>query len=303
MKKTLVALAVLAASGASFAQATISGTVATGFINNLAGTSQGLVSNTAWIGISASEDLGAGTSMSVYFGLNGDGARGAGAYRDDQTMTYKAPAFNVTLASTRSGGNQAGALVAPVSLWDGTFAAQNAEVISRAGIDAVVLNVPVGAVTLTGKYVEGAADGAATPGTTSLVAQASYATGPMKIVGAFTSTTFVTAPVADVITTSWDLHGTYDAGFAKVGLGFDSARRGKASGADTTATFFGVSVPVTKELAMGVNYGKRDVSNFAQFGAQYALSKRTSVNLSAGQVTNAATTKFNEYQLLLAHNF
>ena len=63
MKKTLVALAVLAASGASFAQVTLSGEFAYGFLATTDGagnTASGLGIDTGLLVFSAKEDLGGG---------------------------------------------------------------------------------------------------------------------------------------------------------------------------------------------------------------------------------------------------
>jgi predicted porin len=72
MKKTLVALAVLAASGASFAQATITGTYAFGYASTTGGgvaASSGLGTDTADINFAASENLGGGMTASAKMGI------------------------------------------------------------------------------------------------------------------------------------------------------------------------------------------------------------------------------------------
>ena len=313
MKKTLIALAAvasLATSGAAFAQATISGGVGFASIKNLTGTQQGLLNTGAWLDVAASEDLGGGMKVSAFMELNMDSSRASAgsAYSGDRNMTLSTPSFSLTLANSRSGGNQAAALVAPVNLWDGVWGAGG--VITRVNVDAAVLTVPMGGgLTLQGKYVESGPDYATSGGTTTMVVGGMYAAGPLKVAGfvnqsAFTPATAAVLAAAGVTnprTMSTDLSVTYDAGVAKVGLGYDSARRGKQDGTDDAAMLAGVTVPMGK-ASFGVNYGKRGNGSFNQFGAQYDLSKRTNVNLSFGNA-DTGTVQTNEYSLSLNHYF
>ena len=305
-------MASLATSGAAFAQATISGGVGFASIKNLAGTSQGLLNTGAWLDVAASEDLGGGMKVSAFMELNMDSSRASAgsAYSGDRNMTLVTPSFSLTLANSRSGGNQAAALVAPVNLWDGVWGAGG--VITRVNVDAAVLTVPMGGgLTLQGKYVESGPDYATSGGTTTMVAGGMYAAGPLKVAGfvnqsAFTPATAAVLAAAGVTnprTMSTDLSVTYDAGVAKVGLGYDSTRRGKQDGTDDAAILAGVTVPMGK-ASFGVNYGKRGNGSFSQVGAQYDMSKRTNVNLSFGNAdTGAANGQTNEYSLSLNHYF
>lgn len=300
MKKTLVALAALAATGA-FAQANITGAVGFGYQNTTAGA-KGLVNTDANLTIAASEDLGGGMKAAAKYALDSDGARGAGASRADASLALTTSVGQFVLANTRSGGNQAAALVAPVNVADGFFGGQNADVISRQAIDVLAYAVPVGSVTLAVKYVESSNDGSTTPNTTTTVLAGTYASGPLTATLAYNQSAFVVAPVADPRTTSYDLSVVYDAGIAKVGLGYDSARRGKANGTDTGAVLAGVSIPMG-QLSIGFNYGKRDVANFSQIGINYDLSKRTALNASAGYYTTNASVKTDEMKISLVHSF
>jgi hypothetical protein len=315
MKKTLIALAAvasLATSGAAFAQATISGGVGFASIKNLSGSSQGLLNTGAWLDVAASEDLGGGMKVSAFMELNMDSSRASAgsAYSGDRNMTLSTPSFSLTLANTRSGGAQAAALIAPVNLWDGYWGAGG--VITRSNIDAAVLTIPMGGgLTVQGKYVESGPDYATSAGTTTMVLAAIYAAGPLKVAAgvnqsAFTPATAATLAAAGITnprTMSTDLSVIYDAGVAKVGLGYDSTRRGKQDGTDDAAILAGVTVPMGK-ASFGVNYGKRGNGSFNQVGAQYDLSKRTNVNLSFGNAdTGAANGQTNEYSLSLNHYF
>ena len=297
-------------SGNAFAQANISGGVGFASIKNFAGTSQGLLNTGAWLDVAASEDLGGGMKVSAFMELNMDSSRASAgsAYSGDRNMTLVTPSFSLTLANSRSGGNQAAALVAPVNLWDGVWGAGG--VITRVNVDAAVLTVPMGGgLTLQGKYVESGVDYAPAAGTTTMVAGAIYAAGPLKVAGFVNQSAFTPATAATLAglgvtnprTVSTDLSVTYDAGVAKVGFGYDSTRRGKQDGTDDAAILASVSVPMGK-ASVGVNYGKRGNASFNQFGAQYDLSKRSNVNLSFGNADTGTATS-NEYSLSLNHYF
>jgi len=312
MKKTLIALAAVAAASASFAQVSITGSLSAATQKNLSGSHKGLspTDNTLVVGVS--EDLGGGMKLSASMVIENDQPRGTNWDRGDQVLTLAAPSYSLTFASTRSGGNQGAALIAPANLDDDQW---GSKVINREAIDAAVLSVPLTAAwTASYKYVEGknlagaAMSGGDTPGTVTHVLSAKYSANGLTAVGQFNSTSFDPTILAalqaanSARNTSTDLSVVYNAGFATFGLGYDSPRRGKPD-ADVAATLLGVAVPVGA-ITVGVNYGKRDAASFTQVGAQYDLSKRTNVNLSLGNDTQSATSGTNDqYRLSLNHSF
>jgi len=298
MKKTLIALAAVAAVSASYAQVTLTGSLSVATQSTLGGAKQGLAMTDNTFVLSAAEDLGQGMKLSAKFVVENDTARGSAFTRADQSIALSSAMGSLAFVNTRSGGNQAAALVAPVNLDAGTYNSTNT-VITRSAIDVVAVTVPL-AAGLAGsyKYVE-SGDGAATPAITTNVLGLNYVAGPLTVTGAFNQSTFASG--ADVRTTSTDLSVVYNAGVATVGFGYDAPRRGKANGTDEAATMFGVSVPAGA-ASFGLNYGKRDKASFTQVGAQYDLSKRTNVNLSFQTVDTGAATS-NENRLSLNHSF
>ena len=104
MKKTLVALAVLAASGASFAQATITGTYAFGFASQTGGgvaAVSGLGTDTADVNFAASEDLGGGMTATAKMGISG-AHRGNAVTGNTATVGIKSTSFGVVLGTIES---------------------------------------------------------------------------------------------------------------------------------------------------------------------------------------------------------
>jgi predicted porin len=94
--------------------------------------------------------------------------------------------------------------------------------------------------------------------------------------------------------------GGYDFGVAKLGLAYFDQKTTLATGADggkRTAYTVNLAAPVTKVITVGASYANYEVTlaaggtkpkaNIMTFGAQYALSKRTSIYGSYQLVTNS----------------
>jgi len=262
--------------------------------------------------VGVSEDLGGGMKLSASMVIENDTPRGTYWDRGDQVIALSTPAYTLTFANTRSGGNQGAALVAPANLADDQW---SSAVITREAVDAMAIALPLNAAwTVAYKYTEGkdgagaAASGAVNPGSITHTLMGKYSANGLTVTGQYNSSVFVDAIQTALVTanstrnTSTDLSVIYDAGVAKFGLGFDSARRGKKD-SDAAATVFGVAVPFGA-ASFGVNYGKRDAASFTQVAAQYDLSKRTNVNLSLGNDTQSANSGTNDqYRLSLNHSF
>ena len=316
MKKTMIALAAVAAVGAASAQVSITGSTTAYWMNTSDNTSAGLVLCGASVVFAASEDMGGGYSAAAKMELNLDGARAANNTRSDRSISLAGPIGSLSMLNTRSGGTQGMALVAPTNLWN-DYWGMGAGVLTRAAIDALVLAVPLSKeLTVMGKYLEGAPDGAAPPTGTSYAATAKWASGPLVIVADAVSTSYNDAARATLTgrgitaprTQSYDVSATYNAGFANFGLGYDSPRRGFQEGTDQGAMLASFAVPLGAASA-GLNYGLRDGQSIIQLAAAYSMSKRTTLNLSWGQYTNAPTAAgaavpaVVESALSLSHSF
>jgi len=94
--------------------------------------------------------------------------------------------------------------------------------------------------------------------------------------------------------------GSYDFGVAKLGLAYFDQKHTLSTGADggkRTAYTVNLAAPVTKVITVGASYANYEVTlaaggtkpkaNIMTFGAQYALSKRTSIYGSYQLVTNS----------------
>ena len=319
MKKSLIALAVLAASGASFAQVSITGNVTAGFQSsnvpkNAIGTdglvagaeasSSGFGVDTAEIVFSAKEDLGGGMKASAKLGLV-DAARGMTAGRPntgfgpgDTELGLSGGFGQLTLSSSRGADYLSGG-VAGVG---GTF--MDGRVFgARTSTDAVAYSMPVGPVTVGLSYAEKADTlglGVGTSGAASATSgrQAAvtvqYAGGPLAADAAYLSDIDVGGK------NHYRLSASYDLGVAKLGGGYESQSYDLNAAKSTTADLLvGVSVPMGP-VTLGANWAQRQVSetniaavdgtnNGYSLKAAYALSKRTSVSADYTSWTGRAT--------------
>ena len=102
-------------------------------------------------------------------------------------------------------------------------------------------DIAIGEVEATINF-ETATDGSTTPTTKSASLALVYAAGPVKVAGRYINSKNDTW-TGDTTKNSFDLGASYDLGMAKLGLGYDSKRRGKGTG-DKAAVTASISAPV-----------------------------------------------------------
>ena len=332
MKKSLIALAVLAASGASFAQVSITGNLTAGFASSDNGngvTASGFGVDTAEIVFSAKEDLGGGMKATAKLGLV-DAARGMTAGRPntgfgpgDAELGLSGGFGQLTLSSSRSTDYLSGG-VAGVG---GTFR-DGRVFFNRVSTDSVAYSMPVGPVTVGLTYSEAPnllGLGAGTSGAAVVANDISngfparqvalavqYANGPLSAdVG------YLTNDKIDTTENKNHLRGSvsYDLGVAKLGGGMERQTwEGTNFKLTVTDTLLAVSVPMGA-VTLGANWAQREISDqataadngsFNGYGlkAAYALSKRTAVSADYTNWANAVDAKKQSvYNLFLSHSF
>ena len=304
MKKTLIALAVLAASGASFAQVSITGNATYGYqvISKPAGTTGGFGIDGSSVTFASTEDLGGGNTVKASvvidktnrsgtgggdFGLNIGGAWGALDFSLAEGSDYLSGAF--------------------VGLDDKVFGALGP------ATDGVSYKTPAIIPGLTFSLSHSEADnafGAGAAGT--LVAQqrhntltAAYAAGPLSVNVGFR--TYDNQEVtATANKTRVRAKASYDFGAFALGAGVIETQ--KQSGTETL-TNVGASAPFGAfSLAADYGWNKNTAGNtrsgYGIVGA-YNLSKRTSVavkyyNYLAALADTSNTTRTD---MVLSHNF
>ena len=328
MKKTLIALAVLAASGASFAQVTITGNLTMGYQANTTGgvnsstDSAGFGVDTSEIDFMATEDLGGGMKATAKMALAGadrSGESGNGtATGRDASLALSSSVGTFTLA-TAKGADYLSAGIAGVGAYYSGF---DGKVLNaRSSRDSVTFAVPVGAFTLAAAYEEAATGlglGLGTTGDAAITGQSrsslsgTYSQGPIAANIKYLSySANANAKYKDETRAS----GSYDFGVAKVGLGAVVTNSGLNAGGKATDYLLGVSAPLGA-VTLGAQFVSRKIDDNAFTGqgtgtitgtaieADYALSKRTKVIANYARWTavngNDAST---QAQVLLAHSF
>jgi len=331
MKKTLVALAVLAASGASFAQATITGTYAFGYQSTTGGGApavSGLGTDTADINFAASEDLGGGMSASAKMGISG-AARGSAVTGNTATVGIKSSSFGVTLGQIESTNGIIGIGASGAS----GFGLDGKVISGSQTIDLLSLSVPLSsALTLGATYVD-RGNGAINPATSSaggfglgtgttgaadaqpsLGLSITYASGAIAAKADYTSWTkqdeISTATAAAMTNKSRiRLSGAYDLGVARLSVGYSNLDSTAVSGSKKE-TLVGVKVPMGAvtfglDYAIAQNVGVQDGSGYS-LGVGYDLSKRTNIGASIASYHAAAAVtaeNTNLFRVLVAHSF
>jgi len=329
MKKTLIALAVLAASGASFAQATITGNYTFGYLQSQAAgaaSQSGFGTDTAAIAVNASEDLGGGLKASAKVSLGGMQRDGAGT-GEDASVTLAGGFGSVTFGTVESTNG----LLAIGSSGAAGFGVDGGPISGSSNIDVISLSIPVStSLTLGASYVDrgavntvGTGLGAGTSGNAG--AQPSLTLGVTYRAGALAAkldaSSWTRENDADVVLSAtstgytqsrFRLSGAYDLGAARLSAGYSRATTQLAVVAETLV---GVAVPMGA-VSLGLDYGATDYSSLSgaavalanksgySLGASYALSKRTSVSASYKNWSTKGVDGSNTgFRTFVSHSF
>jgi predicted porin len=315
MKKTLIALAVLAASGAAFAQsATLSGSYVAGYQSTkVAGVrTAGIGTDTAAIALTATEDLGGGLKATAKVSLGNMMRDGAGTGEDAfVSLSGGFGTVMVGTVETDDGLARARAGVPGIGL-DGKVHAANPP------IDVLSYTSPQLApgVTVGYSYVDRGTTGtsglaAGTTGAASAqpshTANVSYGAGPISARFDVTSWTRQgdASVTANTTKNRFRVSGNYNFGVASLGLGYSSTKR--TTGTTAKETVIGLWAPVGA-AEVGMQYEVLDNAGVktkgTDFGAKYNLSKRTFVHAGYAQwKKDGAATTDNSFRVLVGHSF
>ncbi len=293
MKKTLIALAVLAASGASFAQSTVtlSGYIGAGYQSDSSAV-KGFAMTDSRIQLSGTEDLGGGLKASFVqqFRVNG-GVRGnADVLGEDSSLTLAGGFGTVSYAKTRGSTLLTNALLSGASLANDVWAGP----LTRKTIDSVSFTLPAfNGITLGVGRAEtnGTSDHNHNNGGEGTVQvntfSAGYVAGPLSAGIAFKGN-------QGAGSSKNEMFASYDLGVARIAAAYE-----KTSTDTDSKTALGVSVPLGA-LKAGVSYVSFGQKTYADVGVQYALSKRTSVEVATGDYTDWAN---RSTRIRVLHNF
>lgn len=292
MKKTIIALAALAATGATFAQATVSGKLGFAWQQSPKVAAdgshvQGLSMNDGEIYITATEDLGGGMSATARGGMTMRG-RGTAIADRDGTISLAGPMGALTVGNLRSCGplDAVKSGVVTGTVYEANESVNEVPLDKCSLIDAVIYTFPkMGDVTVNATYGEFNNSAETnqkgnTTGLTFTVLGATYASGPLMATADVTSYSAATSasqasglkPLDGWMRTR--VAGTYDMGVAKFGLGYQMWTWGKAD-----QMLASVAIPMGN-VTFGLDYMAR--------GAQGASSKGSAADNAALDAISAA---------------
>jgi len=333
MKKSLIALAVLAAAGAVSAQTvtlsgklgfayaktttTTAGTGATADVNGLGVTDGNFT-------LTAVEDLGGGMKMKAAMDVQSRGRTTAVAGRD-ASLTLSGGFGAVLIGAIEAGNGILGLGGAGAPVWgldNGVVlgAASNTDILRYytpdmsgfKGYVSVLDGNGTATVPGTGAGAGGMQDTALSQDATQV--GVTYGAGPVAVAADYTNyglnAVLAATPGAD---NRLRVSGSYNLGVAKLGLGYESRKSTAATNNGSRDWLIGVSAPFGA-TTVGLNYARRTADGVDQdatgidFGVQYSLSKRTLVAFQYQDETAgaaAATIQGNtkKYRVKLLHAF
>jgi len=284
MKKTLIALAAVAVSGAAFAQATITGNMSFGVQNTVADSDARFNLTNADVKFATSEDLGGGLKAAAAAKLTFEGQRSAATTVEAVTMGLSGGFGTVSYANVLSG---AAKLSAGVSAEDDMTDSIGAYV----KVDVVTYTTPELAPGLTAALelaglIGGAADQLPLSSDPTVIVK--YNAGALSFYGDL--------PTGD--TDDWDVRVHYDLGMAKVGV--------RMTGDTTDTQEYTVTAPMGA-MNLGFHYATSANGTGMGLSAKYALSKRTAVVASYVDVSDSTAkntaSNGNNYRVQLSHSF
>jgi len=325
MKKSLIALAVLAASGASFAQVSITGNLTYGyqstttsdvkagaFVVMPGGDTAGLGAETAAVQFTANEDLGGGFAAKASLKIN-TAPGGAATTGDDHSLTLTTPVGGLVLGTAKSADYLSGGIAgvgAYYAGWDGTA---NKLFTTRTQRDYAAFVIPVGAMTFSVSQHEGAGEvlfgsgitgataaingGSAAPVTTL---SATYSAGPLVANGQYA--VYKNSGATNNAKDTTRLSANYDLGMVKLGGGMVITNHtapavAGANSPKTTDYMLAAKLPMGAS-SFGLTFASRTYADMTQgYSATgsgysleygYAMSKRTSVIANYGRWTPVA---------------
>lgn len=326
MKKTLVALAALAATGA-FAQVALTGNVTMGYEANTVGgvsgvgtaDASGLGTDTTSITFAASEDMGAGYKAAISMTMDNIN-RGGDVGGRNASLALTTPVGQLTLATAKASDYLSGGLASVGSYYSGW----DEKVFSaRTSRDTITFAVPFGSFTGAVTYQEAGTAvglGTGTSGDATVTGQSltgvavSYAAGAANANLTWLMFNSNTGALKDQAR----LSGNYDLGVAKLGAGYVNT--------NVAGTSRITDMEIAANVPMGAaNIGASWVSRkYDDFGATsgtstgyslevgYSLSKRTAVIANYARWTQvqaglggitAGRDASSKTQVLLSHSF
>ena len=321
MKKTLVALAAVAATGGAFAQSTMTGAIAYGFQSDTTSanvTTSGFGMEDAEINFAVSEDVEGLGKLSAGLGL-GWGGRATGATANDSNITLTlSNGMKIAMKSSRGSEYLSGGVAGAGANFEADLTYTT--LLSRTSNDSVSVAMPVAeGLTLTVTNTEAdvvigagsAAAAASTPVQRHNTGALQYKVGALVVDGQYRSYDNQVTLSTTSINTKNRLSASYDLGAAKIGAGMDSNTY--TYGNTKTNTLIGLTIPmgsltlgaqmVTVTASGNATAASNYTRNGTLAGGMYSLSKRTYVTGQYWTGDVGGTSNQNGYLFSMYNTF
>ena len=301
LQSTRNALAAVAVSTAAMAQVTLSGNLGFAYQQtSAAGSKGGLAVTDGQLAVTATEDLGQGMKAIARSNITARGRDTTGTRDASLTLTGGFGTVTIGAIELANGIIGRGFGGAPVSLADGfdgkvLAGGNNADFISYTS--PAINGFTIAAVRADN--IKSSSFGDVGPGTgignlQANVIGVSYAAGPLS---AGVDVTAYTATSGDSVNDRTRVSVDYNFGVAKVGYGLQTQK-----GTDDQ-TAMGVSVPLGA-ITLGAVYAENGAKKGTAYGATYAFSKTTNLNVSYGShVESAGGADLDQYRVRLLKSF
>jgi len=317
MKKTLIALAVLAASGATFAQSAVTLSGKFGYAYTANTTKDGV--STSGFGqtdgdwnVAAVEDLGGGlkAGANMALKLRGRGTQSTVVDGRDSSVFLSGGFGTLTVGAIEAGNG----IIGRASGGAPTIGQDSGVTLdAAANVDIVSYTTPAFVPGLTASLM--LVDGVGAPGTDGMEGAAAtqdgtivalnYSAGPLSA-GVDTTSLNANNSAATGTSSRVRMSVSYDLGVAKVGAGYQSKK--SYAGVKDIQTMFGLSMPVGA-WTFGATYAIRDNDTDTsdakgwELGANYAFSKRTSVQIAGRDLSINGGRSATSNRIRLMHSF
>jgi len=322
MKKTLVALAAVAATGGAMAQAVMTGYIAFGYesaTSSANATTSGMGMDDAEINFAIAETIEGVGKLSAAMGFT-NGGKGNAAVGNDATIKLTTDSGTaVTMGTTKGASYLTGGVAAVGTNYNWDLSGRLFS--SRSINDAVSIKIPLSqGLSLSVAHAEAAVasywtgTGAAGNGTEQRYNTASvdYSSGDLVANAGYRSYDNTTNNSTSSANTRNRASVSYNLGVVKVGVGYESTAY--MYGNSKTDSLLGVNVPVGGNLSLGTQFAQVSTSGNASaasnynrngylLGANYNLSKQTYLAAHYYSYDGGTTVNPSGYAVFLYKGF
>jgi len=286
MKKTLIAMAAVAAASGAMAQAVISGSYNMDLQNTFSNDKAAVGMGDVIVAVSSSEDLGGGMSISASTTFQGEGGRGGAVSNNGYSLGIKGGFGGITLKNYLNGLNNVSAGVSAEDDMNDVIGGYTFRTRLQYDFPSMIDGL---SASLRWDTTEAAPDAATdfVTGTGITKYNVTYATGPLKL-EAYGSNADGDSLGLVIL--------SYDAGVAKVAVAMQDTNNQNE---------LAITAPLSSAVSVGLHVNNSDITDAYGARITYAMSKRSalSFNYVDSSLGGANAKVGDNFRVRLAHKF